>query len=324
MTLAFASAAAPCIPCAQRTAFVHNRMRHGVRSAARRPFRRANVFAMGERNSKSDSLESLDLDQLSQQLAPPPENGVPEKLEATSPEERVLHPGEERASMGDDATGRTDASRIGAVAVVVALAAALLQHNWVIDHRDLTMEAVFVIGYLGITLEEIMAYDKTGVALLMGVGVWTVLDVCAGATGAAGVNHLLSDQLADISQILFFLIGAMTIVEIVDAHKGFKVVTDFITTNNRRALLWTIGLLTFFTSAVLDNLTATIVVVSLLRKLVDNKKERWLYGAVAVVAANAGGAWTPIGGKCFRSTASFSSTSRAHADIVPFRARVQT
>lgn len=244
---------------------------------------------------KSDSLESLDLDQLKLEMTTPPQNGRAVDAKESSDDDGVLHPGEDGACMGDDATGQTDASRIGAVAVIVALTAALLQHNWVIEHRDLTMEIIFIVGYLGITLEEIMAYDKTGVALLMGVGVWTVLDVCAGATSAEGVNHLLSAQLAEISQILFFLIGAMTIVEIVDAHRGFKVVTDFITTNNRRMLMWTIGLLTFFTSAVLDNLTATIVVVSLLRKLVDDPKERWLYGAIAVVAANAGGAWTPIG-----------------------------
>lgn len=192
--------------------------------------------------------------------------------------------------------GPSDAIRIGGVGVVVAVIAALLEHSWVQDHLGLAMTGIFILGYLGIILEEAIAFDKTGVALLMGVGVWTVLMTDSGGGEAAHhVKELLSEQLGDISQILFFLIGAMTIVEIIDAHRGFKVVTDIITTNNRKLLLWTIGILTFFTSAVLDNLTSTIVIVSLLRKLVADEEERWLYGAVVVVAANAGGAWTPIG-----------------------------
>lgn len=192
--------------------------------------------------------------------------------------------------------GPPDVARIGGVAVVVSVFAALLQHNWVQGNQDLAMIGIFVLGYAGIILEEMLAFDKTGVALLMGVGVWTVLMTNAGG-GDAGhhVKDLLSEQVAEISQILFFLIGAMTIVEIIDAHRGFKVVTDVITTSNRKTLLWTIGILTFFVSAVLDNLTSTIVVVSLLRKLVADPKERWLFGAAVVVAANAGGAWTPIG-----------------------------
>lgn len=192
--------------------------------------------------------------------------------------------------------GPSDAIRIGGVGVVVAVIAALLEHSWVQDHLQLAMTGIFVLGYVGIILEEAIAFDKTGVALLMGVGVWTVLMTDSGGGEAAHhVKELLSEQLGDISQILFFLIGAMTIVEIIDAHRGFKVVTDFITTNNRKMLLWTIGILTFFVSAVLDNLTSTIVIVSLLRKLVADEEDRWLYGAVVVVAANAGGAWTPIG-----------------------------
>lgn len=190
----------------------------------------------------------------------------------------------------------SDFFRIAAVGILVAIVGALLQHSWIEDHRDLAMVGIFVAGYVGIVLENTLAFDKTGVALLMGVGVWTVLMTDAGGgEGALLVKMMLEEKIAEISQILFFLIGAMTIVEIVDAHKGFKVVTDFITTNSRKTLLWTMGILTFFTSAVLDNLTSTIVIVSLLRKLVSDPKERWLYGAVVVVAANAGGAWTPIG-----------------------------
>ena len=194
--------------------------------------------------------------------------------------------------------GKADYARAGGVAIVVAIAAVLLQHSWVEHHRDLAMELIFVLGYLAITLEESLNFDKAGVALLMGVGVWTVLMTAADG-GAAGqhVTTMLGEQLGEVSQILFFLIGAMTIVEIIDAHRGFKVVTDFITTNSRRILLWTVGVLTFFISAVLDNLTSTIVVVSLLRKLVKDRNERLLYGAATVIAANAGGAWTPIGGE---------------------------
>lgn len=195
-----------------------------------------------------------------------------------------------------DGSQKTDLLRIGGVGVIVTIFAALLQHSWIQDHRDLAMSGIFVLGYLGIILENSLAFDKTGVALLMGVGVWTVLMTDSGGGEAAHhVMSMLEEKVADISQILFFLIGAMTIVEIIDAHRGFKVVTDFITTNSRKTLLWTVGILTFFVSAVLDNLTSTIVIVSLLRKLVSDPKERWLFGAIVVVAANAGGAWTPIG-----------------------------
>lgn len=207
------------------------------------------------------------------------------------------HSADKDSIVTDSPDGRpSDLFRVGAVGILVAIVGALLQHNWIQDHRDIAMIGIFVAGYVGIVLENTLAFDKTGVALLMGVGVWTVLMTDAGGGEAAEhVKMMLEGKMADISQILFFLIGAMTIVEIVDAHKGFKVVTDFITTNNRKTLLWVIGILTFFTSAVLDNLTSTIVIVSLLRKLVSDPKERWLYGAVVVVAANAGGAWTPIG-----------------------------
>jgi Na+/H+ antiporter NhaD/arsenite permease-like protein len=105
----------------------------------------------------------------------------------------------------------------------------------------------------------------------------------------------LRETSAEVSEIVFFLMGAMTIVEIVDSHQGFKIVTDSITTRNPRLLLWVVGVITFFLSSVLDNLTSTIVMVSLLRKLVSNPEQRRFLGAVVVIAANAGGAWTPIG-----------------------------
>src|SRR5688500_1322541 len=99
----------------------------------------------------------------------------------------------------------------------------------------------------------------------------------------------------DISGILFFLLGAMTIVELIDAHDGFSAITDRIRTNDKRKLLWIISLVTFFLSAVLDNLTTTIVIVSLLRKLVPDKTDRMLFVGITIIAANAGGAWSPIG-----------------------------
>lgn len=217
------------------------------------------------------------------------------RSETKSPVSDMIHPDPAKAAVELN-TSKSDTARIAGVGAFVAVVAALLQHSWVLEHRDLAMTGIFVLGYAGIILEETLAFDKTGVALLMGVGVWTVLMTDAGSAEAAHhVKEMLAEQVSDISQILFFLIGAMTIVEIVDAHRGFKVVTDYITTNKRKVLLWTIGILTFFVSAVLDNLTSTIVIVSLLRKLVADPAERWLFGAAVVIAANAGGAWTPIG-----------------------------
>ncbi len=108
-------------------------------------------------------------------------------------------------------------------------------------------------------------------------------------------QHEVLEHLADISTILFFLLGAMTIVETVDQHQGFKIITDKIKTTNKVKLLWVLSFLTFFMSAVLDNLTTTIVIIALLRKLIDDQKTRWFYAAMVVVAANAGGAFSPIG-----------------------------
>ena len=109
------------------------------------------------------------------------------------------------------------------------------------------------------------------------------------------IEHSLLEHLGEIASILFFLIGAMTIVELVDAHEGFAVITDRIKTTNRVKLMWIIGILSFFFSAALDNLTTSIVMVSLLRKLIDDQKDRWFFAGMVVVAANAGGAWSPIG-----------------------------
>lgn len=111
----------------------------------------------------------------------------------------------------------------------------------------------------------------------------------------AFVKHELEHHLVEIAEILFFLFGAMTIVEIIDQHQGFKVITDKIRTTNQVKLLWILSILTFFMSAALDNLTTTIVMVALLRKLISDKKMRWFFASMVVLAANAGGAWSPIG-----------------------------
>ena len=179
---------------------------------------------------------------------------------------------------------------IGLGALLVAGAAAI-SHDWVADHTTVALWGVFGVGYLGIILEEEMAYNKAGVALLMAVSLWTIRAL----SGDPGVDGALDETVASVSQIVFFLMGAMTIVETVDAHQGFKIVTDVINTKSNKTLLWVIGLITFFMSAILDNLTSTIVMVSLLRKLVDDPERRRFFGAIVVIAANAGGAWTPIG-----------------------------
>nr|WP_298147714.1 sodium:proton antiporter NhaD [uncultured Pseudomonas sp.] len=170
------------------------------------------------------------------------------------------------------------------------------------------MALIFVFGYLCIAFEHPLKIDKAASAILTAVICWTVLVLGADSilpilgTGTAGafdnshhVTEQLREHLGEISEILFFLMGAMTIVELIDAHEGFKVITDRIRTNKRVHLLWMIGFITFFLSAALDNLTTTIVMVSLLRKLIDDQKERWFYAGIVVIAANAGGAWSPIG-----------------------------
>jgi len=185
-----------------------------------------------------------------------------------------------------------DLQRAFAVAGLLGAGGVALGHNWVADHEAVALGVVFLLGYAGIIFEETFAFNKSGVALLTAVGMWTVRAV---ANGGHEVEGSLSESLADVSQIVFFLMGAMTIVETVDAHQGFKIVTDSIKTRDRTTLLWLIGGITFFMSAILDNLTSTIVMVSLLRKLVPDEEDRKFFGAVVVIAANAGGAWTPIG-----------------------------
>lgn len=158
---------------------------------------------------------------------------------------------------------------------------------------EITIIAIFIIGYLAITLEHSIQINKAATALLTGVLCWTIYILSASDT------HLISEQLTkhigEISGIVFFLMGAMTIVELIDAHDGFEVITNSITTLNKRKLIWIICFITFFLSAVLDNLTTTIVMVSILRKLISDKNDRMLFTGMIIIAANAGGAWSPIG-----------------------------
>jgi Na+/H+ antiporter NhaD/arsenite permease-like protein len=154
--------------------------------------------------------------------------------------------------------------------------------------------ATFIIVYAFIALEHPVKINKTASALITGVVCWTIYALL-GNDDPHHISEHLREHLGEISEILFFLMGAMTIVELIDAHQGFKVITNRITTRNSKALMWIISIVTFFLSAALDNLTTTIVMVSLLRKLVHNKEQRLMFVGMVVIAANAGGAWSPIG-----------------------------
>ncbi len=152
---------------------------------------------------------------------------------------------------------------------------------------------IFILGYLAIAFEHTIRLNKAATALVTGVLCWTVYILFA--EDKEVVTGQLSHHVGELSQILFFLMGAMTIVELIDAHDGFEIVTSRITTTSKGKLLWIIALLSFFFSAVLDNLTTTIVMVSLVRKLVAGKNDRWMLVGLIIIAANAGGAWSPIG-----------------------------
>ncbi|MEO8068036.1 MAG: sodium:proton antiporter NhaD [Flavobacteriales bacterium] len=157
---------------------------------------------------------------------------------------------------------------------------------------------VFVLGYAAIALEHPLRMNKAAPALLTGMLVWTLVmlsDTGGEHAGTEGKVESLFHHLGEIASILFFLLGAMTVVELMDAHGGFEVVTDRIGSKNRLVLLWVVGVLTFFLSAVLDNLTTAIVMAALLRRLVGKKEDLWTLGGVVIIAANAGGAWSPIG-----------------------------
>jgi len=152
---------------------------------------------------------------------------------------------------------------------------------------------IFILGYLAIAFEHPLKINKAASALLTGVVCWTLYALWGGDKDLVSEN--LGHHLSDIAGIIFFLHGAMVIVELIDAHDGFEVITQRIQTTSKRKLVWIVGIITFFLSAVLDNLTTTIVMVSLLRKLIPSNKDRLMFAGLVVIAANAGGAWSPIG-----------------------------
>ena len=174
---------------------------------------------------------------------------------------------------------------------------------------------IFIIGYLSITLEHPLKLDKTVPALIMASLIWALLAVgfhagwfdvidthenawsflSGGEVAEEGFDNTLLHHLGKTAEILIFLIGAMTIVEIIDLHRGFEVLKGAVRTRSKRKLLWIIGILAFILSAIIDNLTATIVLITLLRKLIPEKNDRLWYASMVVIAANAGGAWSPIG-----------------------------
>lgn len=151
----------------------------------------------------------------------------------------------------------------------------------------------FIIGYVAIIFEHKIKINKAATALVTGVICWTIYILFQSD------KHLVSEQLiehlGEVSGILFFLLGAMTIVELIDAHDGFQIITDKIKTRSAIKLLWIVSFITFFLSAILDNLTTTIVIVSMLRKLIVDKEQRLFFIGMTVIAANAGGAWSPLG-----------------------------
>jgi NhaD family Na+/H+ antiporter len=152
---------------------------------------------------------------------------------------------------------------------------------------------IFVVAYAAIALEHPIKINKSASALLAAGLLWTVYAVLSGDHHLVGEN--LTESLAATAQIVFFLMGAMTIVEVVDAHNGFEVITSRISTTKQSSLMWLVGFVTFFLSAVLDNLTTTIVMIALMKKLLEHGEDRLFFAGMIVVAANAGGAWTPIG-----------------------------
>ena len=184
------------------------------------------------------------------------------------------------------------------------------------------MIIVFVLGYMALALEHPLKVDKAASALLIGGLGWSLLaigfveiidfEIVANKFNSFKewyglknpgkeiselkfLKYELSHHLVDIAEILFFLLGAMTIVEVVDTHGGFSIITDKITTNKKVALMWILSIITFLFSAALDNLTSSIVMAALLTKLIKDKEDLWLFAGIIILSANAGGAWSPIG-----------------------------
>jgi len=195
-------------------------------------------------------------------------------------------------------SGNEDLKRTALLSMALAGTVLVLQGEWLHDHWQLAMWSVFALGYSGIIFEEVFEFNKAAIGLIMAGLLWIIYsdfdNVIAGKASTEILGQL-GEKLAEVSDICFFILAASTIVEVMDAHQGFRVVTKLLETDNKQRLFVNISVITFFLSAVLNNLTVTIVMVSLLRKLVPNEQERHLFGAMVVIAANAGGVWTPIG-----------------------------
>ena len=155
------------------------------------------------------------------------------------------------------------------------------------------MIVVFVLGYMAIAFEHPIKVDKAASALIIGGLGWALF--AFSGVDQHTLTHEIQHHIVDIAEILFFLLGAMTIVELIDAHEGFSIITNKITTNKKVYLIWILSIITFFFSAVLDNLTTSIVMAALLSKLIKDKETLWLFAGVIILSANAGGAWSPIG-----------------------------
>jgi len=166
--------------------------------------------------------------------------------------------------------------------------------NEVFSLSHIFLITVFCVGYAFIILEFVVRVNKTAIALLMTVFCWFIYFIGEPQSLSTRLA-LLGDHLSSISQILFFLLGAMTLVELIDSHKGFNTFIHYLHTRSKRKMLWITSFISFFLSAVLDNLTTTILMISILRKLIPYRSERILYSCMIIVAANAGGAWIPIG-----------------------------
>lgn len=156
------------------------------------------------------------------------------------------------------------------------------------------MVAIFILGYLMITFEHFTRMNKATIALLMAILCWVFQFSNPDFSRHENLTQF-GHHLSSISQVVFFLVGALTIVEVINAHQGFSLISNLIKVKSKRQLLWIIGVVSFFLSAILDNLTTTVVMVTLLSKLLEDREDRLLIGGGIVIAANAGGAWTPIG-----------------------------
>ena len=152
---------------------------------------------------------------------------------------------------------------------------------------------LFVLGYLAIAFEHNIKIDKAASALFLGGICWAVFAFTG--VSISILEYEIQHHIIHISEILFFLFGAMTIVELIDTHQGFSIITDKIKTTNKLKLIWIISAISFFFSAVLDNLATAIVMSSLITKIIKDKRDIWMFGGMVILAANAGGAWSPIG-----------------------------